>query len=1726
MKVLSQTLYKGANIYSNQSVVMMTVRLGARHDIRTLDAGPEFVDRILSYLPGLEKRAYLGERVGECALKMKQHGGMHLAELIWRLSIELQKKMEMPVRYGNAEPTQTPSVFNVVYEYSDPVYGEKAGQLAIALIQKCLPATLSDTDSPAIHFDFDAIRNPLSQWSANRRMDINTRYIIEAAVNRNIPYLRIDSKIAQLGYGVHRKMVRSATTELLSLIGFKMTEDKEMTANTLRRLGMPVPRQVSASNVQAALRGARQIGFPVVVKPRDSYTGLGVSTALTTLEEVEAAYHEAVKYSSRAIIETHIPGEDHRLLVIGDELVAAVKRLPAQIVSDGKQTIRELVERMNRNRHAYGRRPKYDIKVDAVSEIHLQRQGYTFDSVAPEGVTVYFRSASNYSQGGTCIDITDDVHPDNRDLAIRAAAAFDMDICGVDFITPDISKSYKEGCGAICEVGSRPGLLLHVEPDVGEPRDVANPIVDLLYEPGSDGRIPIIAVSGNRQKQLAARMAAQIITYAGRDVGLATKPEIFVAGVSIGLADTKPHRAAEILLNDDSIEAAVIETNINHFHAFGLGYDACSICAVTNIEWGSDEASKERTVTSYTALFNASKGPVIVNADDEPSMELLRLNGHRETFLVSCAADSPMIRSQIEQNKPALFVSPEALIYHDGKAEHQVLRENTLPAELQGTTLFAALFAAASAIGIGIPFEQVANSLMILTTKNPLPIKWRRDFGCEIVAVDSIRTDAIDRILATLETLQTDGRTLLVCDADFMSRINGKLHARRSEALFDEAFVVGNCDCRVLGSIPLTTAASDAFALQKALLRSAPTDRIAVFTSRFVHIGKLLDDSRIKGALFEAARSESPATSREPLVSPYSSKKDERLWYADELALAVNGEWVNHPGSHWYGSGVTYFDWAIKPGDIVIASNKEQWPKKYDDLQSRIPQLFERGASAAIVSNIPPNLNVGEKYPVLVVKNTRAALDHLGSAAILRSKAKTVAVTGSVGKSTTTTMIDYLLQQQGKTHATVKNFNSTPGVPLTAARTPRDCEYAVYEIGIGRSHRANYLRAKMINPDVAMITTIQPDHIEFYKSIDGIINAKTDILKEVKSGGTAILNRDSPYFELQRTTLESKFTGRVLTFGEHPESDIRLMNVLVDDSACKADVVIDGRMLDVIVPHPGRHMLQNATAALAAVYALGADWEKAARDLRDVPKMAGRADIQTRPCKDGTYTLIDDAYSANPGSVVSALELLGMLQPNRGGRRVAVLGEMKELGDATRQLHLELREPILKTKLDKVYMLGKGIKPLWETLPDEIRGLYAESSEAVVADLQHEIRDGDILLVKGSARSLVAMNEILQYLKRGQEPPTVALPKKSQPLYNAPRVIPLKRASDARLLFLGDTGFGENYQERIEARGGQNILKSRGYDYPLEKIKPMLLEADAVIANLETPLTSIKHSPFEGQKSWIHHGHPDSSSKALLRHNIGFAMLANNHSFDYGEEGFFETLNTLEEADIGYAGAGRTESDAHRALRLRFGFSKERVTVAVISVYQWSRQADEKFGMFAKNGSRGLNAMLLPQVRKQIENLRKEEPECFIIVSPHWGRNYQWRSSYQREVAEEVLAAGADLIIGHGSHMVQEFERIGAKWVVYSVGNFMFNSPGRYKKFNAPPFSLIASLSFVETDVGIRKSLRLYPIVTDNNLTHYQIRRCDEVEFESLSNTLEEQGCTLLKSSDIWGHFFELRMNE
>lgn len=452
------------------------------------------------------------------------------------------------------------------------------------------------------------------------------------------------------------------------------------------------------------------------------------------------------------------------------------------------------------------------------------------------------------------------------------------------------------------------------------------------------------------------------------------------------------------------------------------------------------------------------------------------------------------------------------------------------------------------------------------------------------------------------------------------------------------------------------------------------------------------------------------------------------LWTSEAAERAVG----SRSRQRWNATGVSIDSRAVAPGDLFIAL-----PGPVHDGHDYVAQALGEGAAAAIVSEEwarghPDNL------PLLPVRDTFTALDELARARRAETQARVVGITGSVGKTSTKEALGNALSKVGETHKTVGNLNNHIGLPLTLSRLPASAEYAVLEMGMNHAGEIDIL-SKLGRPHVAMITTVEAVHLEFFNSVEGIADAKAEIFAGIEPNGTGILFRDNPHYERLRRHADAAGVGRILTFGEHEDADIRLLDCSLHTSCSAASVQIGSQTFDYCIGAPGRHWVMNSLAVLSAVRALGLDPVAASATFAEARAPRGRGAYREIALPDGqTAGMIDESYNASPASVRAAIAVLSRAGKKSGGRRIAVLGDMLELGATAEDMHAGLARDLVAGGIDRVYCCGPLMRALWEALPESMRAQHAERSSDLIAPLCADVRAGDIITVKGSLGSNMA----------------------------------------------------------------------------------------------------------------------------------------------------------------------------------------------------------------------------------------------------------------------------------------------------------------------------------------------------------------------------------------------------
>jgi len=457
------------------------------------------------------------------------------------------------------------------------------------------------------------------------------------------------------------------------------------------------------------------------------------------------------------------------------------------------------------------------------------------------------------------------------------------------------------------------------------------------------------------------------------------------------------------------------------------------------------------------------------------------------------------------------------------------------------------------------------------------------------------------------------------------------------------------------------------------------------------------------------------------------------LWTAGDAAVATGGL----SASDWVATGVSIDTRSICAGDLFVALRGPN-----HDGHDFVAAALARGAAAAVVDRDIPDLPMAA--PLLRVADTLAGLAALGAAARERSSARVIAVTGSVGKTGTKEALRLALAAWGPAFASAGGLNNHWGAPLSLARMPTAAAYGIFELGMNHAGEIAVL-TKLVRPHVAIITTIEPAHLGFFSSLEAIADAKAEIFLGLEPGGIAVLNRDNPHFDRLSAAAMRAGAADVIGFGTHPEATVRLLDCVLGPGGSTIEAALPGAVLRFALPVPGRHWVMNSLAVLAAVAAAGADPRRAAEALVELEALPGRGRRSELSWRGGTLTLIDESYNASPAAVDAALAVLGATPPADGGRRVAVLGDMLELGAASERLHRELAEPLAAAKVDRAFLVGEAVGVLYNALPKAMRGGLWPTADAAMPGLLCFLRSGDVVTVKGSRG--VGLGRIVERLR-------------------------------------------------------------------------------------------------------------------------------------------------------------------------------------------------------------------------------------------------------------------------------------------------------------------------------------------------------------------------------------------
>ncbi|MEZ5757500.1 MAG: cyanophycin synthetase [Emcibacteraceae bacterium] len=734
MKILKTNLYLGPNQYAKFKVIRHVLDIGVLEEWPSAKIGSDFVDGLVDALPGLHEHGCSYRVPGGFIRRLREDEGTWMAHIIEHVALELQCVAGNEVTFGRTRSTGDVGQYNMVYAYVHKDVGLAACELAIKLLMHLLPKELQEKTGYPIEVDFDWEEEQTRFIKSAQRHAFgpSTASLVAAAEARDIPWLRLNKySLVQFGHGKHQKRIQATITSQTNHIAVEISCDKEDTHNLLNDLGLPVPQQQMVYSSNEAVKAAQRIGYPVVVKPLNANHGRGVSINLSSDEEVETAFDVAKDQgTSRAVlVESYMTGFDHRMLVVDNELVAVAKRVPGHVVGDGKHTIAELIDIVNEDpRRGVGHEKVLTIlEIDSQARRLMKNAGYTEETVLEDGKIFYLRDTANLSTGGTAIDLTDVVHPDNKEMAQRAIQAVGLDVGGVDFLTTDISKSYKVVGGGIVEVNAAPGFRMHVAPSEGKARDVSGKVLEMLFPVGTPSRIPIAAITGTNGKTTTSRMLAHIIKTCGYTVGLTTTDGIYVDGKQTVKGDTTGPRSAQMVLRDPTVDFAVLETARGGLVRNGLGYDSTNVSACLNV--ASDHLGMggidtlEQLAEIKRIVIEAATDTVVLNADDKHCLLMADYADADNIFYVTMHHDHALVKQHIDAGGKACVLEKgmngDLITIYDNSTHIPVLWSHLIPATIEGKALHNvqnAMFAVAMAYSFGEDLDQIRLGLKTFNT--------------------------------------------------------------------------------------------------------------------------------------------------------------------------------------------------------------------------------------------------------------------------------------------------------------------------------------------------------------------------------------------------------------------------------------------------------------------------------------------------------------------------------------------------------------------------------------------------------------------------------------------------------------------------------------------------------------------------------------------------------------------------------------------------------------------------------------------------------------------------------------------------------------------------------------------------------------------------------------------------------------------------------------------------
>jgi cyanophycin synthetase len=689
---------RGPNYWRLAPVIACDIRLGALETI-TSEQIPRLNERLVDAIPSLQLHKCTRGKPGGFVQRLKE--GTHVPHILEHLALELQSLIGNEVSFGRVVPSGDEGVWWLIVEFQEEQVGIRAMKDAVRIVRSCI----ADED-----FDIDEIIDELLSLYESSRLGPSTGAIVEEARRRGIPVRRLNNySLVQLGLGRNLHRIQATLTDRTSAIGVEIAQDKDDTKRVLENIGLPVPKGDVARTVEGALEVADEIGYPVILKPLAANHGRGISGRLGDADQLRAAWQTSSAYGSRIVVEQFAEGRDHRVLVVDGKVIAAAERVPAHVMGDGKRTIQELIEIGNRDpRRGVGHTKSLTrLPADRTTEEFLAAGGRSLEMVPKKGEFVGLRQTANLSTGGTSIDRTDEMHPDNVTACEMAAGVVGLDIAGIDVLTPDISVPFRENGAVIIEVNAGPGIRMHTHPAEGEPRNVAAPILDMLYPPGTDSTIPVIAVTGTNGKTTTTRLIAHLFRVSENVVGFTTTDGTYLGNRMVIEGDMTGPFSANVILSNPTVDVAVLETARGGILRAGLGFDEADVGIVLNVTAdhlglrGIHTVEQLADVKSVIAAVVKREGHAILNADD-PLVYAMKdkTPGDLVLFSTKPEGESKEFELHLSRNGIGARIEKDTFVIRRGRLKIPIAGVRDVPlmvggaAKFQRENILAAMLAA------------------------------------------------------------------------------------------------------------------------------------------------------------------------------------------------------------------------------------------------------------------------------------------------------------------------------------------------------------------------------------------------------------------------------------------------------------------------------------------------------------------------------------------------------------------------------------------------------------------------------------------------------------------------------------------------------------------------------------------------------------------------------------------------------------------------------------------------------------------------------------------------------------------------------------------------------------------------------------------------------------------------------------------------------------------------